>query len=90
MKPNIPPVLIIFALVCFALVQNTHALFPPQDGGYPGYNTAEGDRSLALLTSGRFNTASGFEALFGNTTGSHNTAKWCFCALWEQRRQQHG
>jgi hypothetical protein len=74
MKPNIPPVLIIFALVCFALVQNTQAVSPPPDGGYPGSNTAEGQSALFSLTTGVHNTALGFQALFRNTTGNVNTA----------------
>src|SRR6267378_1642999 len=42
MKPSIPPVLIIFALLCFALVQNTQAVSPPPDGGYPGATRRKG------------------------------------------------
>ena len=30
------PILLTFALVCFALVQNAQAVNPPPDGGYPG------------------------------------------------------
>jgi hypothetical protein len=74
MKPNIPPVLIIFALVCFALVQNTQAVSPPPDGGYPGGNTAEGQNALLSLTSGTYNTAVGLFSLRSITTGRFNTA----------------
>jgi hypothetical protein len=74
MKPSIPPVLITLALVCFALVQNTQAVNPPPDGGYPGGNTAEGQNALLSLTSGTFNTAVGFASLKSNTTGTVNTA----------------
>jgi hypothetical protein len=74
MKPNIPPVLIIFALVCFALVQNTQAVSPPPDGGYPGANTAEGQNALLSLSSGTYNTAVGFSSLKSNTIGNLNTA----------------
>jgi Chaperone of endosialidase len=74
MKPRTPPVLIIFALVCFALVQNTQAVSPPPDGGYPGGNTAEGQNALLSLTSGTYNTAVGFSSLKSNTTGNLNTA----------------
>jgi hypothetical protein len=73
MKPNIPPVLIIFGLVCFALVQNTQAVDPPPDGGY-GDNTAEGTDALFSLTSGIGNTALGYQALYSNTGGGANTA----------------
>jgi hypothetical protein len=74
MKANIPPVLMIFALVCFAVVQNTQAVTPPPDGGYPGGNTAEGQNALLSLTSGTFNTAVGFASLKSNTIGNVNTA----------------
>jgi hypothetical protein len=47
---------------------------PPPDGGYPNYNTAEGDNALFNLTTGHSNTANGFDALFHNTTGVSNTA----------------
>jgi hypothetical protein len=73
-KTSIPPVLITFALVCFALVQNTQAVNPPPDGGYPGGNTAEGANALFSLTSGQNNTAVGDSALSSNTTGFWNTA----------------
>jgi hypothetical protein len=74
MDTRISSVLIIFALVCFALVQNAQAVNPPPDGGYPGGNTAEGQNALLSLTTGPFNTANGFEALRDNTTGEANTA----------------
>ena len=73
MKPNIPPVLVIFALVCFALVQNTHAVSPPPDGGYPNGNTAEGDSALAGLTTGFYNSAFGLYSLLSNGSASFNT-----------------
>jgi hypothetical protein len=74
MKTSIPPVLITIALVCFALVQNTQAVSPAPDGGYPGGNTAEGQNALFSLTSGGFNTAVGFFSLRSNATGQFNTA----------------
>jgi trimeric autotransporter adhesin len=74
MKTVIPPVLITLALLCFALVQNTQAVSPPPDGGYPGGNTAEGQNALFSLTTGTSNTANGYEALKANTTGINNTA----------------
>src|SRR5881396_2285415 len=74
MKTNIPSVLIRFALVCFALVENMQAVNPPPDGGYPGGNTAEGDSALAGLTSGFYNSAFGFLSLLSNGSASFNTA----------------
>ena len=74
MKTSIPPVLITFALVCFALVRNTQAVNPPPDGGYPGGNTAEGYLALGSLTTGAYNNAVGVYSLLSLTTGSFNTA----------------
>ena len=74
MKPRTPPVLITIALACFALVQNTQAVSPPPDGGYPGANTAEGQNALLSLSSGTYNTAVGFSSLKSNTIGNLNTA----------------
>ena len=47
---------------------------PPLDGGYPGFNTAEGQKALFSLTTGVANTADGWYSLFSNTDGSYNTA----------------
>src|SRR6266853_739852 len=74
MKTRTPPVLIIFSLVCFALVQNTQAVNPPPGGGYPGFTTAEGTKALFSLTTGSANTAVGWYSLFTNADGSFNTA----------------
>jgi hypothetical protein len=73
MKTIISPILITFAAVCFALVQNTQAVSPAPDGGYPGGNTAEGQAALLSRTTGGFNTAVGFLSLRSDTTGSFNT-----------------
>jgi hypothetical protein len=74
MKTSIPSVLITFALVSVALVQNMQAVNPPPDGGYPGGNTAEGLNALLSLTSGTNNTAVGWFSLQGNVAGDLNTA----------------
>jgi len=66
-------ILISLVLGC-AFLPRTGAVTPAPDGGYPGFNTAEGDGALQSLTSGTSNTAIGFDALFSNTTGSNNTA----------------
>ena len=73
MKPSIPPVLITIALVCFALAQNTRAVSPPPDGGYPGFTTAEGTNALQNLSTGVGNTAAGWYSLSTNSSGSYNT-----------------
>ena len=67
------------AAVCAAsfvlcLSARSYAVDPPPDGGYPNFNTAEGEDALFSLTTGTNNTAVGFHALFGNTTGDNNTA----------------
>jgi uncharacterized coiled-coil protein SlyX len=68
--------LIQLVLVCFAVSQTAQAVLPPPapDGGYPGFNTAEGTNALFNLTTGQADTAVGYRALFSNTTGTHNTA----------------
>jgi hypothetical protein len=73
MKTRISPVLITFALACFALLPKAHGVVPPPDGGYPGFNTAEGQNALFSLTTGAGNTAVGWFSLFSDTTASFNT-----------------
>jgi hypothetical protein len=89
-KPATSPVLIALALVCFGLLPGAQAVVPPPDGGYAGFNTAEGTDALFSNTTGTrntgvgfqalyhnngdYNTAAGLRALFGNTTGNFNTA----------------
>jgi Chaperone of endosialidase len=74
MKTSIPPVLITFALVCFAISPMAQAVVPPPDGGYPNFTTAEGTKALQSLTTGAANTAVGWFSLFSNTDGSFSTA----------------
>ena len=62
------------ALACFALLPGAQAVMPPPDGGYPGFNTAEGQNALFNLTTGVANTGVGWYSLFSNTDGSYNTA----------------
>jgi Chaperone of endosialidase len=74
MKTVIPQSLILVLIVWFGSLQNTQAVMPPPDGGYPGGNTAEGHSALLSLTTGTYNTAIGFFSLDNNRTGSFNTA----------------
>jgi hypothetical protein len=67
------PVFLI-ALVCFGLLPKAQAVSPAPDGGYPGFNTAEGTKALQNLTTGAANTAVGWFSLFSNAEGSFNTA----------------
>ena len=62
-----PPLLITLALLCFALSPKAQAVVPPPDGGYPGFNTAEGQNALFSLTTGAANTAVGWFSLFSDT-----------------------
>ena len=82
--------LIPLILVCFAFAPQTRAVVPAPDGGYPGFNTAEGQQALFGLTTGIANTGLGWRSLFVNNadfntgvgagtlvlnfTGSANTA----------------
>jgi hypothetical protein len=70
----VPGLLIIFTLGSFAICQSVHAVVPPPDGGYPGFNTAEGQNALFSLTTGSLNTAVGWSSLFSDAEGSLNTA----------------
>src|SRR5256886_4746522 len=77
-----------FVFVCFGLSPAVRAVVPAPDGGYPGFNTAEGTNALFSLTSGVGNNAIGFQALLHNTTGIHNTADG-FAALSKNTTGQH-
>ena len=72
-KPTILPLLIASALACFGLLSKADAVIPAPDGGYPGFNTAEGQNALFSLTTGVANTAIGWYSLWSNTDGSYNT-----------------
>ena len=61
-------------LTGFAFLHPARAVIPPPDGGYPGFNTAEGANALQNLTTGIANAAVGWKSLSSNTDGSFNTA----------------
>jgi Chaperone of endosialidase len=67
-------VTVTLTVFAFALSPNAQAVSPPPDGGYPGFNTAEGENALSGLTTGIGNTAVGWFSLFSSTDGSFNTA----------------
>jgi len=73
MKTSIPPVLITFALACFALSTGAQAVSPAPDGCYPAFTTAEGCNALAFLTTGIGNTGVGWYSLFSIGSNSFNT-----------------
>ena len=72
-KLTILPLLIAGVLACFGLLSKADAVIPAPDGGYPGFNTAEGQNALFSLTTGVANTAIGWYSLWSNTDGSYNT-----------------
>ncbi len=73
MKHSIP-LITTLTLVCITLLPDAQAVTPPPDGGYPGFNTAEGTNALKNLSTGVGNAAVGWYSLFNNTDGSFNTA----------------
>jgi len=60
-------------LACLVFAPIAHAVVPQPDGGYPGFNTAEGQKALFSLTTGVANTGVGWFSLWSNTDGSFNT-----------------
>jgi hypothetical protein len=64
----------IFTAVVLALSPIAQAVVPAPDGGYPGFNTAEGQNALFSRTTGVWNTALGAFTLYSDTTGNGNTA----------------
>ena len=65
---------ITLVLACIQLSPGARAVVPPPDGGYPRFNTAEGQNALFSLTTGVANTGVGWYSLWSNTDGSYNTA----------------
>ena len=61
-------------LFCVGLLPKSQAVSPAPDGGYLGFNTAEGQNALKNLTTGSANTGVGWFSLWGNATGEFNTA----------------
>jgi endosialidase-like protein len=74
MKPNTFSLVLFALLTYFAPTLGVKAVVPAPGGGYPNFNTAEGDQALLTLTTGAWNTALGFQALSHDTTGTSNTA----------------
>jgi hypothetical protein len=74
MKTVIRLALFVVALLWVVDLPKIQAVNPPPDGGYPGFNTAEGSSALKNLTNGVANAALGWYSLFSDTAGSYNTA----------------
>src|SRR5215471_2327432 len=78
------------AIVCFTLTSLVQAVSPPPDGGYPRFNTAEGQNALSSLTTGVANAAVGWYSLFSNTDGSFNTGLGAGTLLFNLGEQGQG
>ena len=74
MKPHTLSLIRVPLLIGLAFLQPAQAVNPPPDGGYPRFNTAEGQDALFSLKDGAANTAIGYHALYFNATGDSNTA----------------
>jgi trimeric autotransporter adhesin len=72
MKPQ-NMILIPILTISLGLLPQMQAVVPPPDGGYPNFNTAEGQNALFSLTTGAANTAIGWFSLQSNTDGAFNT-----------------
>jgi trimeric autotransporter adhesin len=79
-----------FVLVWFAIAPVVRAVVPAPDGGYPGFNTAEGQNALFNLTTGVGNTAVGWFSLFSDTDGSFNTGVGAGTLLFNVGNQSKG
>ena len=73
-KTATPLSLVVLLLACFAPPQSAQAVSPPPDGGYPGFNTAEGQNALFSLTTATGNVAVGWASLYSDAEGNFNTA----------------
>jgi hypothetical protein len=81
--------LLLFPLLLggFGLSPTVQAVSPPPDGGYPNFNTAEGQNALFSITTGAANTAVGWFSLFSNAEGSFNTATGAGALLFNTAEQ---
>ena len=68
-------ILVILTVASAMLLPEAHAVNPPPDGGYPGFNTAEGQNALLSLDTsiGFANTAVGAFSLQSSVYASFNT-----------------
>ena len=66
--------LVLSFIILVAVAPIIQAVVPPPDGGYPNFNTAEGQNALFSLTTGSANTAVGWFSLWANAEGNFNTA----------------
>jgi hypothetical protein len=91
MKTTIRTLLVSLAFVFLSAAgPKAQAVAPPPDGGYPRFNTAEGQNALSGLTTGIANTAVGWFSLFSNNDGSFNTATGAGTLLFNVGNQASG
>ena len=81
---------ILSAAACFGLLPRMQAVVPPPDGGYAGFNTAEGQMALFGLTTGTGNVAVGWASLYSDAGGSLNTAIGTAALLFNTADQNYG
>jgi uncharacterized coiled-coil protein SlyX len=77
----VPVVALVLACLALSPGPNAFGVSPPPDGGYGGFNTAEGEDALFSFVGGRENTAIGYHALYQATSVDYNTAVGA-SALW--------
>src|SRR5881628_2293173 len=75
LRRGLPVIALVLACFALSLTPKAFGVTPAPDGGYPGENTAEGDKALfSLGAPGVDNTAIGYTALYNDGTGYANTA----------------
>jgi hypothetical protein len=82
--------LIALALFGFAMLPKAQAIVPPPDGGYPGFNTAEGQNALFSLTTATGNVGVGWASLYSDAEGNFNTAIGTGALLFNTAEQNTG
>ena len=85
-------ILVILTVASAMLLPEAHAVNPPPDGGYPGFNTAEGQNALLSLdtSTGFANTAIGALSLQSSVDASFNTGCRCGDAFSQHRKRKYG
>ena len=83
--------LVALALISLSVIgPKAQAVMPPPDGGYPGFNTAEGQKALFNLSTGAGNTAIGWFSLFSNADWQLQHRCWRGVASFQHRRRKYG
>ena len=67
-------ILLVFSSFALSPTPTAFGVLPAPDGGYPNFNTAEGQNALFGLSTGAWNTALGTFTLYSDTSGPGNTA----------------